>query len=207
MKKSFLEIINPKLINRKNLIFLNKQFSSAKPYPHIFIENFLEEKFASLLLKKLKSEPFIEKESDLFNFKQTHDLHFSKSGFLKDFNSTLLSWDFFNFVSQITGKKFHGTLDMAGTLYESSSFLLCHDDKLDGRQIAYILYLAKGFTKKDGGAFALYNSKNKKPTTAAKKYLPKWNSLLLFEVSPISFHEVEENVSKKSRYAVGGWLR
>ena len=207
METTFLEIINSKLINRKKISLLNKEFSSAKPFPHILIENFLLDEVALSLLKELEKEKFIEKESDLFHFKQTHDLHFTKNKILKRFNRALLNWSFFNFISEITNKKFSGTLDMTGTLYESTSFLLCHDDKLDGRKIAYIFYLAKNFTKKDGGLFVLYNSKNKKPTTMAKKIPPKWNSFLMFEVSETSFHEVEENSSKKQRYAIGGWLK
>jgi len=95
---------------------------------------------------------------------------------------------------------------MSGSRYDSTDFLLPHDDHLDNRKVAYILYLSKDFTKKDGGAFNLYNSSKNTPTTLAKSIPPQFNSLLLFEVSKKSFHEVSENLSKKSRYALGGWL-
>jgi len=36
--------------------------------------------------------------------------------------------------------------------------LLCHDDELEGRKIAYILYLVPpGWTKEDGGTLDLYS--------------------------------------------------
>lgn len=202
--------LSPQLFNQENLQNLRRQFANAKPFPHIVVNNFLQENKATKLLEVIKKEEFIEKESDLFKFKQTHDFHFSKNKTIKQFHSECLNWEFFNLISQITNSKFKGTLDMSSSLYESTSFLLPHDDKLEGRKIAYILYLSKNFKKEDGGSFTLYNTKKEKnnfiPTTAAKKYLPLWNSLLLFEVSPISFHEVEENFSEKSRYTIGGWL-
>lgn len=243
MPEQFNELLNKKILTESNFKKLNETFRRAKPFPHILIKNFLDEKIAEKLLKEIKKENFIEKEADLFKFKQTHDLHFTKNKFIKEFHSAFLNWNFFNFVSAITNKKFKGTLDMSASLYESTSYLLPHDDELEGRKIAYILYLSKDFKEKDGGAFALYNTKkileatqsrllprasvasnlknferearaisarkqsfSYQPTTISKKYLPRWNSLLLFEVSEISFHEVEENLSKKNRYAIGGWL-
>lgn len=241
MPKNFHDLVNKKILTESNLTKLKVQFRKEKPYPHILIKNFLEDKTANSLLKEIKKERFIEKEADLFKFKQTHDLHFTKNKPIKEFHNAFLNWDFFNFVSAITDKKFKGTLDMSASLYESTSYLLPHDDELEGRKITYILYLSKDFTEKDGGAFAMYETKkipardkanemssinfeqkkqsdylraisaHKKnfsyiPTKISKKYLPQWNSLLLFEVSEISFHEVEENLSKKNRYAIGGWL-
>lgn len=204
MSPQILSQINPKILTE--IPKIQKSFSKAKPFRHVHIKNFLKEKIATSLLSALKKEKFLEKEADLFKFKQTHDLSFSKVPTLKNFNSSCLTWDFFDLISTITQTKFKGTLDMSGTLYESTSFLLPHDDELEGRKIAYILYLSKNFTKKDGGSFAIYNSKKNSPTTVAKRIPPEFNSLLLFEVSDISFHEVEENLSSKNRYAIGGWL-
>ena len=95
---------------------------------------------------------------------------------------------------------------MAGTLYESGDYLLCHDDELEGRKIAYVFYLSENFKEGDSGNFTLFDSKMGKPFRAVKKYVPLFNRLLIFEVSRKSFHEVEENLSDKKRYAIGGWL-
>lgn len=198
--------INSNLLNEKTIYKLNNQFKSAKPFPHIQIKNFLKLKQASVLLNNIKSLDFKEKESDLFQFKQTDDLFFSKNRTIKNFNQDCLSWEFFNLIEKITSSKFKGTLDMSATLYESTDYLLPHDDELEGRKIAYILYLSKDFKQKDGGSLIIYNSKNNKPTTLVKKIRPIFNSLVLFEVSKKSFHEVEENLSNKNRYAIGGWL-
>ena len=197
--------INPGISN--NLEKFKTQFKKAKPFPHIVIENILNKEKAKLLLTEIKKENFIEKESDLFQFKQTNDLYFSKNKELKKFNSSLLSWDFFSLIEKITSSKFKGTLDMSATLYENTDFLLPHDDEIEGRKIAYLLYLSENFTEKDGGSFILYNSKNNSPTTISKKFVPHFNSLLLFEVSKNSFHEVSEVLTSKKRFTIGGWLK
>ncbi len=200
------KLINWCLLDEKALKKLNQRFSSAKSFKHVLIKDFLREEKVNSLLRALKTEEFIEKESDLFNFKQTSDLYFSKNEIIKNFHKTICSWSFFHLIEKITGVKLKGILDMSGTLYENCSYLLCHDDKLEGRKIAYVFYLSKNFTKKDGGDFVLFNSINNKPAAIAKKYSPLWNSLLLFEVSGNSFHEVEEILSNKKRYAIGGWF-
>lgn len=198
--------LNPNLLNENTIYNLSNQFKSAKPFPHIQIKNFLKPKQASALLNSVKNLEFKEKESDLFQFKQTDDLFFSKNKIIKEFNSSCLSWEFFSLIEKITNSNFKGTLDMSATLYESTDFLLPHDDELEGRKIAYILYLSKNFKRKDGGSLIIYNSKNNRPTIISHKISPIFNSLILFEVSKKSFHEVEENLSKKDRYAIGGWL-
>jgi len=181
------------------------QFVKNKPYKHIIINNFLSEKRAKDLLRALKKERFEEKDSDLFQFRQTQELKYSKNKVVKEFYRFFSSKEFLDLVGKITGKKLRKA-DMAGTLYIDTDYLLCHDDRLEGRKIAYVYYLSEDFKEKDGGAFVLLDSKNKKVNKAAKKYYPKWNSLLLFEVSKKSWHEVEEVVGNKKRYAIGGWF-
>lgn len=185
---------------------INKKFLKANPYSHVVIKNFLKESLAKSLASEIKKEQLFEKENDLFNFQQSNDLFFSKNKSLKKFNSDFLDWNCFNFFEKICSLKFNGTLDMSITKYQKGDYLLCHDDKLEGRRIAYILYLSNNFTSKDGGEFCLYSSLRKTPSKISKKYSPKFNQLLIFEVSPRSFHEVSEVLSKKVRYAIGGWL-
>ena len=42
-------------------------------------------------------------------------------------------------------------------LFSFSDTLLCHDDELEGRRIAYIFYLVSSWTEQDGGTLDLYN--------------------------------------------------
>ena len=90
-------------------------------------------------------------------------------------------------------------------MYSDTCYLLCHDDDLEGRKIAFTLYLSN-LTQPEGGSLCLFSSKNKFPERIIKKLEPKLNSLVIFEVSKTSFHEVEEVIAKKQRIALGGWL-
>ena len=72
--------------------------------------------------------------------------------------------------------------------------------------IAYILYLSETFSKNDGGALVFLNSKKGHPYKKAVSYPPVKNSMMIFEVSPKSWHEIGEVTSEKKRYTIGGWL-
>lgn len=103
--------------------------------------------------------------------------------------------------------------------------LLCHDDELEGRRVAFILYLVPPWQSSDGGTLNLYTTDSECPTVFAcvrarvcvfsyttevcisflssgylqpqsivKSLVPSWNTLVLFEVSPVSFHQVRINI-------------
>ena len=186
---------------------LRGKFTTHKPFPHLLIKNFLSETDAKTLVEALKNEQFEEKESDLFSFKQTQDLHYSGNKVIKEFVAMLESKEFAEFIKKISDIKVkRGALDLSGSLYEDTNYLLCHDDQLEDRKIAYILYLSD-LGKNDGGALVLREDSKGKPSTVVKRYYPDFNSLILFQVSKQSWHEVEEVLGKKKRYAIGGWLR
>lgn len=199
------EWINPSHLDSR--LILNKRFSEGKPFPHIVIKDFLSEDKAEELFNALQKERFTHKESDLFSLKQTVDLDSARQEALKKFYLFAASESFAEFMQSVTGISVEaGALDLAGSLYQGGDYLLCHDDQVEDRKIAYILYLSKDFTSKDGGKFILFNHKNGKPFQEVESHVPLWNHLMIFEVSNVSFHAVEENCSKKDRYAIGGWL-
>lgn len=102
--------------------------------------------------------------------------------------------------------------------------LLCHDDELEGRRVAFILYLVPQWQSSDGGTLDLYSTDsefpilvylriwswdkkivcnlylflvvcffekgNFQPQSIVKSLVPSLNTLVLFEVSPVSFHQV-----------------
>src|SRR3989344_7522789 len=110
----------------------------SKPFKHVLIENFLSKKDAKILLKELKKEKFELKESDLFNFKQTQELHFSKNKAILNFYRFFSGREFRKQVEEILRIKLNGKIDRAGSLYERTDFLLPHDDRLEGRKVDYI---------------------------------------------------------------------
>lgn len=177
----------------------------SKPFKHVLIKDFLDEKDAKKILKELQKEKFELKESDLFRFKQTKDLKFSKREILRGFLESLLDKSFLDLLFEIFGKKLSGKIDAFGSLYENTDYLLPHDDRLEKRKIAYIYYLSD-LKNGDGGELLLYNSKNKIPLKIGKKLNPKFNSIILFEVSEKSFHSVSEVLKNNKRYAIAGWF-
>lgn len=169
-----------------------------KPFPHLQIDGFLKKKEADELFKKLKKQKFYQKKSDLFQFSQTEDMLRSKD--FKGLISHLASKGFIAYMEKTTGIKLNGKMDLFGSLYKDTDFLLPHDDRLPGRKIAFMIYLSD-LKIKDGGAFLLYK-KNK----IAKRIVPIFNSFVFFEVSPGSLHGVEEVIANKKRYALSGWF-
>ncbi len=184
-----------------NLEGFKKKFVSSKPFSYLELNGFLRKEKAVKVLKALLIERFYQKEADLFKFKQTSDLKHTQNKDLKDFIGFLYSKEFIDFMQEMTGFKLSNKTDVAGTLYEDTDYLLCHDDQLEGRKIAYLFYFAD-FEEKDGGSLNLFDSKN----NVIKKILPRFNKFAFFEVSPKSFHEVEEVIKKKQRIAIGGWF-
>lgn len=197
------EWVNPSIL----ALTSHRSFASARPFPHALLRDFLIDSQAERLLAALKEEEFVHKESDLFSLSQTGDLVTSNHPTIRSFYLLVRSQEFAEFMQRLTGISVKpGVLDFAGSLYESGDYLLCHDDQVEDRKIAYILYLSKHFEKKDGAEFVLFNNNKGVPSEVAVSYPPLWNSFLFFEVSPLSFHMVGENCSSKKRYAIGGWL-
>lgn len=186
---------------------LKSAFVGAKPFSHVVIKNFLQDDKAEALLRSLKNTDFEHKESDLFSLNQSADFVDASDELLNSFFLLASSKEFASLMKEITGLSVKpGALDLAGSLYESGDYLLCHDDQVEDRKIAYILYLSKDFEDRDGARFVLFDDNKGKPGKEVQKYRPEWNSLMVFEVSKKSFHAVEENLSEKDRYAIGGWL-
>lgn len=99
---------------------------------------------------------------------------------------------------------------ISAAIYESTDRLLCHDDELEGRRIAFILYMVpEDWSAEDGGHLDLFNVDKDtiQPCSVAKSLLPKYNTFNFFEVSVKSYHQVREVLSKdKSRVSISGWF-
>lgn len=122
------------------------------------------------------------------------------------------------------------SLSQSVCVYDAADTLLCHDDQLEGRRVAFIYYLVPpNWSEEDGGTLDLYSTDgscirhtpsscgpyhhfpslpaaSQQPDEVVQSLLPKWNSFVFFEVSPVSFHRVAEVMSaSQTRLSVAGW--
>ncbi|XP_040917146.1 prolyl 3-hydroxylase OGFOD1 isoform X2 [Toxotes jaculatrix] len=177
------------------------------PFPHCIIKNFLSsETFAENLQRELLGLDFCENSSDLYKFKQTDDLKKRTEPHIAGLRSAL--GHFRSWLSEVVGVELEPTVEISCARYEYTDVLLCHDDELEGRRVAFILYLVPPWQSSDGGTLDLFSTDgNFQPQSIVKSLLPSWNTLVLFEVSPVSFHQVSEVLSQdKCRLSVSGWF-
>jgi Rps23 Pro-64 3,4-dihydroxylase Tpa1-like proline 4-hydroxylase len=186
---------------------LRAQYLKASPYPHAAFARFLLPAKAAAVREAMLAQQYTPKESDLFKMNETGELRGSSNETLRALCSFLFSPEFSEWLSTLTGIKLtNKDIDVSGSRYDDTGFLLCHDDRVTGRKLAYILYLSADFTPADGGALVLFTDKNGRPGRVVKRYYPKYNSFSLFTVSAKSWHAVEEITGSKSRLSVHGWF-
>ncbi|MFT4326613.1 MAG: 2OG-Fe(II) oxygenase family protein [Candidatus Woesearchaeota archaeon] len=200
-----LEYIKKEYLHEDFIAATQKQFSEQKPYPYIAIPDFFDEKELEAITEAFLEETFYEKSSDLFQFKQTQDFKSVTQEKLVAFRDFLYSKAFIDYMKKLSGLDLsYSKADIFCSLYEDTDYLLCHDDQIDTRKIAYLIYLTD-LEEKDGGALEIYESKEGKPTHCVEKIYPKRNTIVFFEVSERSFHAVEEVMGDAQRIAITGW--
>uniref|UniRef100_A0A8C6B655 2-oxoglutarate and iron dependent oxygenase domain containing 1 n=1 Tax=Monodon monoceros TaxID=40151 RepID=A0A8C6B655_MONMO len=162
------------------------------PFLHCVIPNFIQsENFLEGLQKELLNLDFHEKYNDLYKFQQSDDLKKRREPHICALRKILFE-HFRAWLSDISKIDLESTIDMSCAKYEFSDALLCHDDELEGRRIAFILYLVPPWDRSLGGTLDLYNvDEHFQPKQIVKSLIPSWNTLVFFEVSPVSFHQHE----------------
>lgn len=179
-----------------------------KPFTCGYLPGFLENAdILKSIAEELKDIPPLKKNNDLYKFTQTPDLKSSDKPHISSLRDFLYG-DFRKWLTDVTGIPLNETVDMGSSTYKHTDVLLCHDDELEGRRIAYILYLVPSWEASDGGTLDLFNTdKNGQPKNIVRSLVPQWNTFAFFEVSPISFHQVAEVLSKdKTRLSINGWF-
>ena len=214
------DVINPKLLDQAYLNELKATFDAGKPFKYLQIADLLDNSFLRTLENELKGFEYFHKSNDLFEFAQSNDLKSVDAPLVNKLKSILYGKRFRDILKYITGielGELEDSVSMSANVYGDTNTLLCHDDELHGRRIAYILYLVPpNWSKADGGALDLYDTdKDGQPSKIAKSLTPAWNTFTFFEVSPISFHQVsevltsevdEESGENRVRISISGWF-
>ncbi|XP_067935762.1 prolyl 3-hydroxylase OGFOD1-like isoform X2 [Watersipora subatra] len=116
-----------------------------------------------------------------------------------------------DWLSQLLDVQLSDKIDLFSAQYKYTDTLLCHDDELEGRRVAFIYYLVpENWEAADGGALDLFSTDAETglPESIVKSIVPSRNSFLFFEVTHKSFHQVAEVLSKsKCRLSLSGWFR
>jgi Rps23 Pro-64 3,4-dihydroxylase Tpa1-like proline 4-hydroxylase len=185
----------------------------SKPFPHVILHHVMKD---DILLhqarKELEQAMKHEKSNDLYQFTQTAALgDFTlKENALAAVSQALYSQEWVTYLRKMSRLALdERPIDVAGQYYRRTDHLLCHDDKLEGRRVAFILYLVdEDWNEEDGGQLELFSiDEYGQPKDIIRRIVPRWNTLVFFEVTPISYHQVAEVRSKtKQRISLSGWL-
>lgn len=213
------EIFEKRLVSELTVNFQSrKSFESgsakilSRGYPLVVLRNFLDDKFAKELKETVLSLPFKHKATDLFDFFQSPDL----KPFLNEQDNPIsrvckeiFSPTFAGTIGKIIGKPLGTEIDFAAQKYCKGQYLLCHDDRLESRRVAFVLYLVdEAWKAEDGGQFDKFglDFRGAPSLEPVESFTPSWNTLVFFEVSMWSHHQVAEVLGDLPRLSVAGWL-
>jgi Rps23 Pro-64 3,4-dihydroxylase Tpa1-like proline 4-hydroxylase len=198
-------------INKKNIEMIQKnreEFVINEPFPHISIDKFLKDEIAQKIKTEVLKENYYLEDHDLYQFERTFDLRNSKNKFIQEIRGVLLSKEFLKYIEKLTNSKIdHKNIDFHSLKLKNTHYLLCHDDDVKNREIAFIINLSNNWEKEWGGKLELFESKNNLPTIVSKSITPKFNQFNIFKVTPgKSFHQISEVLKENvERISISGW--
>lgn len=210
-----MNYLNKKIENLSNLAKeKNDQYISAKPFPHIVIDNLFDEKILEKILEEFPKNinnignKFSSSVERKLSLNDTKKLSLETNNFINYLNSQ----EFIQFLQDITDVKESLIPDpylIGGGLHElkNEGYLNIHADfnlhpmmKLD-RRLNILIYLNKNWKDDYGGSLQLWDSKM---TRCEKKILPVFNKSVIFSTTDLSYHgnpdkiNHPENISRKS---------
>ncbi len=203
-------------------------FVTSRIYPLAVLPNFLasEELVEALSQTVVNRLQLRRRESDLYAFYQTGDLCSLQSpDDIVRIKEIITSEGLISLVEHIiNGSSCLGgaddssytslsrtQIDLSSQVYDRGDFLLTHDDRLDSRRVAFVLYLVDStWAEEDGGALEFFpTDHNSLPfmPPSAQRFIPQRNALVFFKVTPDSHHRVAEVLAQdKRRISIAGWF-
>ncbi len=195
-------------------IAIKKSYINGEPFPNIELKNFFNEEFLNKVLKEFPD--LSQKKSENYNNK--NEIKFANNDYknfspnIKSIFDYLNSEEFISFIQSITSIKEKLIGDQAfngGGLHEikRGGLLKIHTDfnrhpslELD-RRLNVLIYLNKDWEESYGGHLQLWDKDMK---YCKKKYLPNFNSMVIFGTTDFSNHghpdplTCPNNTSRKS---------
>ncbi len=192
-----------------------QNYSEAKPFPNIIIENFFDNNFLSKILDDfpdLSNTQSSQRYSNKNEIKYANNdyQHFPES--LKLFFDFLNSQTYLEFLQKLTSTKEKLIADPSlngGGLHEikKGGILKVHTDfnkhpnlELD-RRLNVLIYLNKNWDRNYGGDLELWDKDMK---SCKKKIAPSFNKMVIFSTNDFSYHghpdpvNCPDNFSRKS---------
>lgn len=176
-----------------------------RPFPHVVVRNFLDSPTLDLAIDALAGLEYDFKESDLFSYWASVELTDVNHPAINIIRDDLGDQAWRKKVAESFKVKKLSSIDIAAYVYGLGDFLLPHDDQVEGRIIAYSLHLTPEITDKMGGALNIFKADKDGKSKLVDSLIPEYNSLIMFEVSDRSWHEVNEIVMDIQRLTVTGW--
>ncbi len=195
-----MSVINTKYLNLDNM---KEVFFNASPFPHLMLDNFLDEKFF-LNLSETFEKSIDSTQGKVFNTtveeKKWISLNSTLPGVIKQIVDSLNSDSWVDNIRRLTGINSlvvtpNGNTDLANYhVMEPGGILGPHVDhshepiKGIPHVVNVILYLTENWDEGVGGATIFYDKKGKKEV---KKVPYRQNRAVIFLHTPYSFHGVE----------------
>ena len=177
----------------------------SRPFKHVVVKNFLDPPTLDLVIDALAGLEYDFKESDLFSYWASIDLTDINHPVINILRDDLGGEIWRKKVAESFKTKKLSSIDMAAYVYGLGDFLLPHDDQVEGRVIAYSLHLTPEITEKMGGSLNIFKANDAGKSKLVDSIIPEYNSLIMFEVSDSSWHQVSEIMQDIQRLTVTGW--
>ncbi len=207
--------INPEYLDDAKITALNEEFASAKPYPHIVMDNFLREDTALSMFEQFPSFDKFGRHYKGLNENKSEGSHFDQyEPIFSEVKDELSSEEFSKWIARVTGieESFITDDNLGAGLHQggNGSFLDIHIDfnihprKNVHRRLNLLIYLNKDWKPEYNGAMEMWNADM---TRMEKDVMCSFNRALIFETSEISYHgytkklNLPEGVTRKSFFA------
>ena len=175
------------------------------PYPNVIVRDFLDESTLDLVIDALAGLEYDFKESDLFSYWASIELTEIDHPAINILRDDLGDEIWRKKVAEAFSSKPLSSIDMAAYVYGLGDFLLPHDDQVEERIIAYSLHLTPEINEEMGGSLQIFDIDENNTSKLVDSIIPEYNSLIMFEVSKHSWHQVGEILQDIQRLTVTGW--